>query len=144
MTSEKIAELRVLCNEVNENPWKNRYVFIEAARTALPEALDEIERLRAGIAELRGESRAAPRVRLEWAHTPLPDHTERYKAKWGPVSLLVMMRGNGGYSWVAQFLGEIIFDGGGYGAFYDANEAKAACEQWAQEQVEGLVGELTR
>ena len=60
MTPERIAELRALANAATPGPWEPRWLqypdctialgsedaaFIAAARTALPEALLEIERL---------------------------------------------------------------------------------------------------
>lgn len=84
MTPDRIAELRALCDAATKGPWRHSSegagwavlgpewehlvqlgeldtdldlaVFIAAARTALPEALDEIERLRKSLMVIRCET----------------------------------------------------------------------------------------
>ena len=79
MNAERIAELRELSEKATAGPWKFQYspldkvnviyaesyiglirdkddaAFIAAARTALPESLDEVERLTAKIEKIRFE-----------------------------------------------------------------------------------------
>jgi hypothetical protein len=79
VTDEKTKRLRALCEAATPGPWTHDYdgeqgyavrgpsdgqtvcigyeedaAFIAAARTALPEVIDELERLRARILELEG------------------------------------------------------------------------------------------
>jgi hypothetical protein len=55
MTPERIAELRKLATKADQDFWPNAHIteFIAAVRTGLPEALDEIERLREALGRAR-------------------------------------------------------------------------------------------
>jgi hypothetical protein len=55
MTPERINELRMLCRDEGQSYFRD-ILFISNFRTALPEALDEIERLRAALRAVEEEA----------------------------------------------------------------------------------------
>ena len=103
MTPERIKELRKLCDAATSGPWQERYrpgrsgydvarygstalvgshpmlrqdaEFIAAARTALPEALAEIERLRALLAQSQWQPMGTARKERVLLH-----YTKEYRS----------------------------------------------------------------
>jgi hypothetical protein len=73
-TDERHAAARARCEAATEGPWRRQMpAFIASARSDLPAALDEIERLRARVTELEtawtGEDKLAHMIgsdRLAW------------------------------------------------------------------------------
>jgi len=78
MTDERLAELRALSEKAPPSPWK----FIEeedriyASRIAVPELLDEIERLRECLSNIDGGYYAGLATQSDSAGSTVPQENE--------------------------------------------------------------------